>query len=98
MNPIVSRDDYDRICSIVPNAPKYDIDADRVKIPAAWLIEQCGWKGKSLKAAGVHSRQPLVLVNLGGATGQDIKALSDHIQHDVRTRFGVNIRPEVCFV
>ncbi len=98
MNPIVSRADYERICDIVPNAPKYDIDADRVKVPAAWLIEQCGWKGQSLNAAGVHSRQPLVLVNLGGATGQDIKALSDRIQHDILSRFGVSISPEVIFV
>ncbi len=98
MNPIVSRTEYERICAIVPNAPKYDIDANRVKIPAAWLIEQCGWKGQSLKTAGVHSRQPLVLVNLGGATGNDIKALSDQIQKDVFDRFGVNIYPEVLFV
>ncbi len=98
MNPIVSRADYDRVCSIVPGAPKYDIDQERVKIPAAWLIEQCGWKGKNLGAAGVHSRQPLVLVNLGGATGNDIKALSDQIQNDVFSRFGIRISPEVMFV
>lgn len=98
MNPIVPRTEYDRICGIVPNAPKYDIDAEHVKIPAAWLIEQCGWKGNSLGAAGVHRRQPLVLVNLGGATGDDIKTLSDRIQQDVLARFGVSIRPEVIFV
>lgn len=98
MNPIVPRAEYDRICSMVPSVPKYDIDAERVKIPAAWLIEQCGWKGRHLGAAGVHSRQPLVLVNLGGATGGDIKALSDCIRHDVRERFGIDIRPEVMFV
>ncbi len=98
MNPIISRSDYERICSIVPNAPKYDVDADRVKVPAAWLIEQCGWKGKNLGKAGVHSRQPLVLVNLGGATGSDIKMLSDNIVRDVWERFGIIIRPEVIFV
>lgn len=98
MNPIVSLSEYEHICSIVPNAPKYDIDTERVKIPAAWLIEQCGWKGQCLGAAGVHSRQPLVLVNLGGATGEDIKTLSDHIRQDVFSRFGISILPEVIFV
>lgn len=98
MNPIVSRDEYEHICSIVPDVPRYDIDSDRVKIPAAWLIEQCGWKGRHLGAAGVHSRQPLVLVNLGGATGDDIKTLSDRIRHDVIERFGVDIHPEVIFI
>ncbi len=98
MNPIISRAEYERICTIVPNAPKYDIDANRVKVPAAWLIEQCGWKGQNLQRAGVHSRQPLVLVNLGGATGAEVKALSDRIRHDVFAHFGVHISPEVIFV
>lgn len=98
MNPIIPRAEYERICTIVPDVPKYDIDSDRVKIPAAWLIDQCGWKGKHLRAAGVHSRQPLVLVNLGGATGDDIKTLSDRIRHDVLERFGVDIQPEVIFI
>lgn len=98
MNPIVSRAEYERICTIAADVPKYDIDANNVKIPAAWLIEQCGWKGRHINAAGVHSRQPLVLVNLGGATGNDIKILSDRIREDVFNRFGVGIRPEVIFV
>lgn len=98
MNPIVSRKEYERICSMVPDVPKYVIDDDRVKIPAAWLIEQCGWKGQHLQRAGVHSRQPLVLVNLGGATGMEIKALSDCIRRDVFSRFGIRISPEVIFV
>lgn len=98
MNPIVSRAEYGRICTISPGAPKYDIDAGHVKVPAAWLIEQCGWKGRHMGAAGVHARQPLVLVNLGGATGNDIKALSERIRQDVLARFGLDIRPEVIFV
>lgn len=98
MNPIVSRAEYERICTMASDVPKYDIDADRVKIPAAWLIDQCGWKGRRINSAGVHSRQPLVLVNLGGATGEDIKVLSDRIREDVFKRFGVSIRPEVIFV
>jgi UDP-N-acetylmuramate dehydrogenase len=78
--------------------PGYVVDDTHMKIPAAWLIEQCGWKGAALGRAGVHLRQPLVLVNLGGATGNDIKLLSDRIQQDVLGKFGVKITPEVNFI
>lgn len=95
MNPIISRAQYESLLATWPVMPHYDVDADRVKIPAGWLIEQCGWKGKSLGKAGVHSRQALVLVNRGGATGADIIHLSDTIRADVRTRFDIDIHPEV---
>ena len=74
--------------------PFYDVP-NGVKIPAGWLIEQSGWKGKSLGAAAVHSRQALVLVNRGGASGQDILRLSDAVCAAVCEKFGISIHPEV---
>ena len=68
------------------------------KIPAGWMIEQCGWKGKTLGRAGVHSRQALVLVNKGGATGQEVLTLCDAVRKDVLATFGIDLRPEVNIV
>lgn len=98
MNPIVDRDVFERILATYPDMPRYELEDGRVKIPAAWLIEQCGWKGKALGRAGVHSLQPLVLVNLGGASGNDVRQLSALIQNDVLDRFGISITPEVNFI
>ena len=75
--------------------PHYTIDAQHEKIPAGWMIDQCGWKGRSLGRAGVHDRQALELVNLGGATGNDVVTLCRQVQHDVYERFGIHIHPEV---
>ena len=98
MNPVVSREKYERLARQYEGMPHYTIDAAREKIPAGWLIDQCGWKGRSLGRAGVHSRQALVLVNLGGATGNEIVALCEQIRHDVRERFDIDIHPEVNIV
>ena len=59
------------------------------------MIEQCGWKGKSLGRAGVHHKQALVLVNLGGATGAEIVELCNAVRADVKRKFGIEIKPEV---
>lgn len=98
MNPIVPRPLFEELLSQYPSMPFYEVDAERVKIPAAWMIDQCGWKGKQLGRAGVHNKQALVLVNCGGATGQEIIALSEEIQRSVFDKFGVRIYPEVNFI
>ena len=98
MNPIVPRPLFEELLSQYPSMPFYEVDTERVKIPAAWMIDQCGWKGKQLGRAGVHNKQALVLVNCGGATGQEIIALSEEIQRSVFDKFGVRIYPEVNFI
>ena len=98
MNPVVSRHKYERLAADYPGMPHYTIDENHEKIPAGWMIEQCGWKGKTLGRAGVHDRQALVLVNKGGATGDEIVHLCEHIQMDVLNRFGIEIQPEVNIV
>lgn len=95
MNPIVGRDVYERLAAQYEAIPHYVVDADHIKIPAGWMIEQCGWKGKSLGRAGVHDRQALVLVNRGGATGNEVVALYEQIIKDVKKKFGIEIHPEV---
>lgn len=95
MNPIVDRKKYDELAGLYPNMPHYTIDENHEKIPAGWMIDQCGWKGKSLGKAGVHDKQALVLVNRGGATGEDIVQLYKAIQKDVKGKFGIDIYPEV---
>lgn len=98
MNPVVPREQFEALQREYRDMPHYDVDADSVKIPAAWMIEQCGWKGKALGPAAVHDRQALVLVNLGGASGADILALSDAVRASVRAKFGIDIHPEVCLI
>jgi len=103
MNPVVSRERFEELLGKYPQMPYYPVVNEAsehcsYKIPAGWLIEQCGWKGRSLGHAGVHSRQALVLVNRGGATGADIVALCDAIRHDVKDKFGIDIVPEVNIV
>jgi UDP-N-acetylmuramate dehydrogenase len=78
--------------------PYYEVDEQHVKIPAGWMIEQTGWKGKSLGNAAVYDKQALILVNLGNATGADIVALSEAVCRDVASQFGIEIHPEVNFI
>ncbi|MCR5820702.1 MAG: UDP-N-acetylmuramate dehydrogenase [Bacteroidaceae bacterium] len=96
-NPIISYEDWAKLLENCPDAPHYELETG-VKVPAAWLIEQCGWKGRSLGKAGVYANQPLVLVNNGDAQGKDIAALSKAIQDDVAKHFGITLETEVCFV
>lgn len=98
MNPIISRVQFEALLAEYPQMPHYEVDAERVKIPAAWMIDQCGWKGKRLGNAGVHDKQALVLVNAGGATGEEVIRLSEAIQKSVFDKFGIRISPEVNFI
>lgn len=98
MNPIVDRDLFESIQKEYPDMPHYHIDDKQEKIPAGWMIDMCGWKGKSLGKAGVHDKQALVLVNNGGATGTDIVELCNTIRKDVKDKFGIDIYPEVNIV
>ena len=98
MNPIVPRVQFEALHRQYPSMPHYDVDEERVKIPAGWMIDRCGWKGKALGAAAVHDKQALVLVNLGGASGADIVLLSDAVRASVYEKFGIEIYPEVNFI
>lgn len=98
MNPVVSRGKYEELAARFVDMPHYKVDEQHEKIPAGWMIDQCGWKGKSLGRAGVHPKQALVLVNLGGATGHEIVALCTAIQQDVKAKFGIDIYPEVNII
>ena len=95
MNPIVQKAKYEELAALYPGIPHYTIDAEHEKIPAGWMIDQCGWKGQSLGRAGVHDKQALVLVNRGGATGEEIVNLCETIRKDVKQKFGIDIHPEV---
>ena len=98
INPVVERSVFENLSARYPQIPHFPQPDGRVKVPAGWLIEQCGWKGKTLGKAGVWKLQALVLVNTGGATGQDIVKLSEAIRSDVKKNFGIDIFPEVNFL
>ena len=97
-NPVVSKEKAERLLLDYPTMPHYPAEEGKVKLAAGWLIEQAGWKGKSLGPAAVHDRQALVLVNKGGASGRDIQRLQEAIKKDVYERFDINLEPEVNFI
>ncbi len=112
-NPIVDEATLNKVRQQHPNVhyfevqePATDVSSDeaerksttRYKIPAGWMIDQCGWKGRSLGRAGVYDKQALVLVNLGGATGADVVTLMKAIQENVYQEFGIHIYPEVNII
>lgn len=97
-NPIVTKGKYVQLVNEFGTVPHYLVDEENIKIPAGWMIEQCGWKGKLLGRVGVHSRQALVLVNKGGAEGKDVLKLCEAIQSDVMNKFGIEIKPEVNII
>jgi len=97
-NPVISRELFNAIKKSFPEIPHYDQPDSSVKIPAAWMIDQCGLKGKKHNSAAVHKLQPLVIINEGGATGDDIVKLSEEVQQKVKNKFGIQLEPEVRFI
>lgn len=97
-NPEVDKKLFATIKIDYPNVVGFATEMDKIKIPAAWLIEQCGWKGYTESNFGVHKNQPLVLVNYGGAKGSDIVQLSEKIIDSVNNKFGISLEREVQIV
>jgi len=97
-NPLLTKDVFTKLQSQHPEIPHYPAENHQIKIPAAWLIEQCGWKGKRYKNAGVHDQQALVLINHNNANGEDLKNLAKEIQQSVLDRFSVSLIPEVNII
>ena len=96
-NPVIDEELFRELEQQYPNMPSYPQE-DGIKVPAGWLIEQCGWKGYKHGAVGVHDKQALVLVNHGGARGEEIRQLSEDIQASVKEKFGIALEAEVNFV
>ena len=86
---------YQDIKKEYADVPSYPVNDSEVKVPAAWLIEKTGWKGKRIGNYGVHDKQALVLVNYGGAKGKDIYKLAQDIQSSVKDKFGITLQMEV---
>lgn len=98
MNPVIAKEQYQELLVKYPDMPHYVVDENRVKVPAGWLIERSGWKGKALGRAAVHDKQALVLVNLGGASGREVMDLAKAVVDTVRDLFGIELHPEVNFI
>jgi len=94
-NPVILKSTFEVIQKKYVEVPSYPVNGREVKVPAAWLIEKAGWKGKRIENYGVHEKQALVLVNYGGANGEDIHKLAQEIQSSVKEKFGVHLQMEV---
>jgi UDP-N-acetylmuramate dehydrogenase len=93
-NPTVTPEQCQDIIAREPNIVHYPMPDGTIKLAAGWLIDACGWKGKSVGNAGVYEKQALVLVNRGGATGGEVVTLARAIQTSVYERFGIRLEPE----
>jgi len=94
-NPIITQNRFAELRKEHVEIPFYPLENDMVKVPAGWLIEQSGFKGKRYGDAGVHNRQALVLVNHGNATGKEVWDVAMRVQNGVEEKFGIKIMPEV---
>jgi UDP-N-acetylmuramate dehydrogenase len=98
VNPYCSMKHFQTLKDHYPNIPFYPVDENRVKIPAAWLIEQCGWKGKATGGAAVHEKHALVIINQNRATGREIASLAEEIRKTVAEKFNLELQPEVNYI
>jgi UDP-N-acetylmuramate dehydrogenase len=94
-NPVISQDHFQQLQSQFPGIPSYPAEDHQVKVPAGWLIDQCGWKGQRHGAVGCYERQALVIVNHGGATAKEIIAFSALIMKDVQEKYSIELEREV---
>jgi UDP-N-acetylmuramate dehydrogenase len=97
-NPVIPRKQLKALESAYPDIPHYKVDEDSVKVPAGWLIDRAGWKGKTFGHYGVHKNQALVLVNYEGASGKEIYELSSSILADIKEKFGITLEREVNMI
>ena len=98
MNPVIAKGHFNSLQEKYPQIPHYYVSEKEEKVPAGWLIDQCGWKGKQIGLAGVHDKQALVIVNKGGASGAEIAYLAEQIQASVKETFGIELKPEVNYI
>lgn len=97
-NPVISKELFESLQLKYPDIKGFPLENGNIKIPAAWLIEKDGWKGKKVGHTGSHEKQALVLVNYGGASGKEIYALALQIQSSIAAHFGVHLEPEVNLI
>jgi len=97
-NPEISKRKFKQLQKQFPNIVFYNLPSGKVKIPAGWLIEQCGWKGKKIGNTGSHAQQALVIVNYGNASGKEIKAHADRVVKSVNKKFGIALTAEVNII
>ncbi|MDE1208036.1 UDP-N-acetylmuramate dehydrogenase [Tenacibaculum larymnensis] len=97
-NPVISKEHFEKLQKKYPNIPSYVISDTEIKVPAGWLIEQSGFKGKRFGNFGVHEKQALVLVNYGDASGKEIYELAQKIQHTIKDTFDINLEIEVNII
>jgi len=98
VNPYIKKEHYQELKKNYPDMPHYEVDNEIVKIPAAWLIESCGLKGKTIGGAAIYEKQPLVIINQGNASGQDIADLAAEICKTVKEKFSIDLLPEVNYI
>ena len=98
MNPFIPKEQFETLKQSYPDLPFFPADNGKVKVPAGWLIEKCGWKGRSMGRASVYDKQALVIVNDGNATGDEVVRLADAVIASVYEKFGIAIFPEVNYV
>lgn len=97
-NPVISMSEWNNLKQSYPDAPHYPVGEQEIKVPAGWLIDQAGWKGKSIGKVGCYKNQALVIVNHGGASGQEIYDFSTQVAESVKEKFGVELEREVRLI